>query len=61
MLYANTAFDELNIEGISPEQNEKKIAGFIYNVERLMGMKEGSLQEVIMEIFRRSRLGSGEN
>lgn len=61
MLYANTAFDELNMDGISPEQREKKIAGFIYNVERLMGMKEGSLQEAIMEIFRGSRLGSGEN
>lgn len=61
MLYANTAFDELNITGLSPEQREKKIAGFIYNVERLMGMKEGSLQEAIMEIFRESRLGSGEN
>lgn len=61
MLYANTAFDELNMAGFSPEQREKKIAGFIYNVERLMGMKEGSLQEAIMEIFRGSRLGSGEN
>lgn len=61
MLYANTAFDELNMAGISPEQREKKIAGFIYNVERLMGMKEGDLQEAIMEIFRGSRLGSGEN
>lgn len=61
MLYANIAFDELNMDGISPEQREKKIAGFIYNVERLMGMKEGSLQEAIMEIFRGSRLGSGEN
>lgn len=61
MLYANTAFDELNITGLSQEQREKKIAGFIYNVERLMGMKEGSLQEAIMEIFRRSRLGSSEN
>lgn len=61
MLYANTAFDELNIEGMSPEQRQKKIAGFIYNVERLMGMEAGSLQEVIMEIFRGSRLGSGEN
>ncbi|MDO5541053.1 MAG: TetR/AcrR family transcriptional regulator [Eubacteriales bacterium] len=61
MLYANTAFDELNIAEISMEQREKKIAGFIYNVERLMGMKEGSLQEAIMEIFRGSRLGSGEN
>lgn len=61
MLYANTAFDELNIAEISLEQREKKIAGFIYNVERLMGMKEGSLQEAILEIFRGSRLGSGEN
>lgn len=61
MLYANTAFDELNIEGMSSEQRKKKIAGFIYNVERLMGMKTGSLQEAIMEIFRGSRLGSGEN
>ena len=61
MLYANTAFDELNLAGLGPEQREKKISGFIYNVERLMGMKEGSLQEVIMEIFRESRLGRSEN
>lgn len=61
MLYANTAFDELNIALLTPEQREKKIAGFIYNMERLMGMKKGSLQEAIMEIFRGSRLGSGEN
>lgn len=61
MLYANTAFDELNISGFSPEQREKKIAGFIYNVERLMGMKEGSLQEAIMEIFLGSWLGRRDN
>ncbi len=61
ILYANVAFDELNVSRLSPEQWEKKIAGFIYNMERLMGMAEGSLQEAIMEIFRRSRLGSGEN
>lgn len=61
MLYANTAFDELSMAGISLKQREKKIAGFIYNVERLMGMEEGGLQEAIMEIFRASRLGSGEN
>ena len=60
MLYANTAFDELNIAGLSSEQRERKLAGFIYNVERLMGMKEGSLQETIMVIFRESRLGSSE-
>ena len=61
ILYANVAFDELNVAGLRPEQREKKIAGFIYNMERLMGMAEGSLQEAIMEIFRGSRLGSGEN
>lgn len=60
ILYANVAFDELNVAGLSPEQREKKIAGFIYNMERLMGMAEGSLQEAIMEIFRGSKLGSGE-
>ena len=61
ILYANVAFDELNIAGLSAEQRDKKIAGFIYNMERLMGMPEGSLQEAIMEIFSGSRLGSGEN
>ena len=61
ILYANTAFDELNIAGLSPEERERKISGFIYNLERLMGMAEGSLQEAIMEIFRGSRLGSGGN
>ena len=29
ILYANTAFDELNVAGLSPEQRERKIAGFI--------------------------------
>lgn len=61
ILYANTAFDELNVTDLSPEQRERKIAGFIYNLERLMGMAEGSLQEAIMAIFRGSRLGSNGN
>ena len=61
ILYANVAFDELNLAGLSPEQRERKIAGFIYNAERLMGMAEGSLQEAIMAIFRGSRLGSDSN
>lgn len=61
MLYANTAFDELNIAEFCPEQREKKIAGFIYNVERLMGMKEGSLQDTIMEIFHGSGMMKKDN
>lgn len=61
ILYANTAFDELNMDGLSPWQRERKIAGFIYNAERLMGMAEGSMQEAIMAIFRGSRLGNDIN
>ncbi len=61
ILYANTAFDELNMDGLSPWQRERKIAGFIYNAERLMGMAEGSMQEAIMANFRGSRLGSDIN
>ena len=61
IIYANNAFDELNVAVLSSEQRKQKISGFIYNLERLMGMAEGSLQEAIMEIFRGSRLGSEEN
>ena len=61
ILYANTAFDELNVAGLSEEQRDRKIAGFIYNMERLMGMPEGSLQETIMAIFRGSRLGGDDH
>ena len=61
ILYANIAFDDLNLAGLTHEQRERKIAGFIYNVERLMGMAEGSLQEAIMAIFRGSSLGTDIN
>ncbi|MDO4482739.1 MAG: hypothetical protein Q4C14_08500, partial [Bacillota bacterium] len=54
ILYANTAFDDLNMAGLSRKQQERKIAGFIYNMERLLGMEEGSLQDAIMPIFRQN-------
>jgi len=56
MLYANTAFDSIDINDLSQEEKEKKIAGFIYNVERLMGMEQGSLQEALMQIFQRGEI-----
>ena len=56
MLYANTAFDELNMSDLSEEQRREKMAAFIYNTERLFGMEKGSLQEAIMEIFAASRM-----
>ena len=49
MLYANVAFDDLADH--SPEELEKKIAGFIYNTERILGMNEGGLAEALLPIF----------
>lgn len=54
MLYTNTAFDDLNMADLMQEEKEKKIAGFIYNAERLLGMEKGSLQDAIMKIFLRN-------
>ena len=50
LLYSNTAFDDL--AELSPDECQKKITAFIYNLERLLGMKRGSLNEVILPIFQ---------
>lgn len=48
-LYVNTAFDNLMEYG--EEERQKKIAGFIYNLERLLRMEAGSMQEVMIPLF----------
>lgn len=50
LLYSNTAFDDL--AEISSDERQKKISAFIYNLERLLGMDRGSLDEVILPIFQ---------
>ena len=50
LLYSNTAFDDL--VAYSEEERQRKIAAFIYNLERLLGMERDSLQEAILPIFR---------
>lgn len=50
LLYSNTAFDVL--AELSSDERLKKIAAFIYNLERLLGMEQGSLDEVILPIFQ---------
>ena len=50
LLYSNTVFDDL--AEYSEEERQRKIAAFIYNLERLLGMEQGSLREVILPIFR---------
>ena len=52
LLYSNTVFDTL--AGYSIEERKKKIAAFIYNLERLLGMEPGSMQETILPIFQKT-------
>lgn len=53
LLYSNTAFDDL--AELSFDERQKKITAFIYNLERLLGMSQGSLGEVILPIFQNNR------
>lgn len=50
LLYSNTVFDDL--AGYSGEERQRKIAAFIYNLERLLGMERDSLREAILPIFQ---------
>ena len=49
MLYSNMAFDALS--EYSEGERQRKIAAFIYNLERLLGMEQGSLEAAMMPIF----------
>lgn len=49
MLYSNMAFDALS--EYSEEERQRKIAAFIYNLERLLGMEQGSMEAAMMPIF----------
>lgn len=49
LLYSNIAFDEL--ANLSDSERLVKIEGFIYNVERLLGMDRGSMRQTILPIF----------
>ena len=49
MLYANIMFDDLLEQ--SPEQRQRRMEAFICNSERILGTKEGALQEAILQIF----------
>ncbi len=49
-LYANTVFDDLM--ELSAEEKQRKIAAFIYNLERLLHMEQNSMKSAIMPIFQ---------
>lgn len=48
-LYANTVFDDLM--EYSEEEKRRKIEAFIYNLERLLRMEQGCMQETIRALF----------
>ncbi|WP_286079005.1 TetR/AcrR family transcriptional regulator [Faecalibaculum rodentium] len=50
LLYSSTAFDELS--GLSEEKRQEKVLAFIYNLERLLQMPEGSLLETMIPVFQ---------
>lgn len=49
-LYANTAFDTLAV--LDEAQRQRKMAAFIYNLERLLQMEQGSMMEVVLPLFQ---------
>lgn len=49
-LYANTAFDTLAV--LDEAQRRRKMAAFIYNLERLLQMEQGSMMEVVLPLFQ---------
>lgn len=49
-LYVNTAFDNLSV--LNKEERQRKIAAFIYNLERLLQMEQGSLSETVLPLFQ---------
>ncbi len=51
ILYANTMFD--NLVEQNPEQRQRRMQGFIYHSERLLGTERGTLNHAIMEIFEK--------
>lgn len=53
MLYSSIAFDALS--GDDEEKRQRKIKAFICNLERLLGMEPGSMQEAMMPIFENNQ------
>lgn len=53
MLYSSIAFDALS--GDDEEKRQRKIIAFICNLERLLGMESGSMQEAMMPIFENNQ------
>ncbi len=51
MTYSYIAFDSMM--QYSEEEEQRKIMGFIYHAERVLGMEEGSLMDTVKPIFEK--------
>ncbi len=49
MIYGNVAFDDN--ENLSSEQKKKKGRAYIYNIEKMLGAKAGSLEKTLIQFF----------
>ena len=45
LIYSSIIFDDMN--EMTESEREKKVAGFVFNMERLLGVKSGYLSEII--------------
>ena len=45
LIYSSVVFDDMN--EITEAERESKVAGFVFNMERLLGVKSGGLAEII--------------
>ena len=53
-LYANTIFDDLTEH--SEEEKQKKTAAFVFNLERLLKMEQGSIKTIVDSIFQNKKM-----
>lgn len=49
-LYINTAFD--TFAALGEAERQRKMTAFIYNLERLLQMEQGSMMEVVLPLFQ---------
>lgn len=49
-VYSNAVLD--NLDKYNDDERNRKINGYIYNLERLLNMEQGSMQKVILPIFQ---------
>ena len=48
LIYSSVVFDDMN--EMTQEERAKKVSGFVFNMERLLGVKSGGLSEIISHI-----------